>query len=57
VLAGLGPEKLLWGTDWPPSSRGLTYRQNLEIVRTVAGVGEKDLELILGGNAARVFKV
>jgi L-fuconolactonase len=57
VLKGLGPEKLLWGTDWPPSSRGLTYRQCLEIVRTFAGLGEKDLELILGGNAARVFGV
>ncbi len=57
VLKGLGPERLIWGTDWPPSSRGLTYRQNLEIVRTCAGVGEKELELILGGNAAKVFGV
>lgn len=57
VLEGLGPERLLWGTDWPPSSRGLTYRQNLEIVRTVAGLGERELTLILGGNAARVFGV
>ncbi len=57
ILGGVGPEKLLWGTDWPPSSRGLTYRQNLEIVRTIPGVGEADLGLILGGNAARVFGI
>lgn len=57
VLKGLGPERLLWGTDWPPSSRGLTYRQCLEIVRTCAGLGEGELKLILGENAARVFKV
>jgi predicted TIM-barrel fold metal-dependent hydrolase len=57
VLKGVGPEKLLWGTDWPPASRGLTYRQNLEVVRVYAGLGEKELELILGANAARVFGV
>ena len=57
VLQGLGAEKLLWGTDWPPSSRGLTYRQNLEVVRTIAGIDEARLGLILGGNAARVFGI
>lgn len=57
VLDGLGPAKLLWGSDWPPASRGLTYRQNLEVLRTAAGLGQAEQTAILGGNAARVFGI
>ncbi|MCC7263653.1 MAG: amidohydrolase [Candidatus Latescibacteria bacterium] len=57
VLGGLGAARLLWGSDWPPASRGLTYRQNLEVVRSVAGLEAAELEAIAGGNAARVYGV
>jgi predicted TIM-barrel fold metal-dependent hydrolase len=58
LLRDLGPRRLLWGTDWPPTSNHLTYRQSLEIVRSCAeGVDEDALELVLGENAARVFGI
>lgn len=46
----LGPEKVLFGSDYPllPPSR---YRKELE----EAGVSAADRELILGGNAARLL--
>ena len=57
LLQGLGPERLLWGSDWPPVSRHLTYRQSLEIVRTAAALENFDQALVLGENAARVFQI
>ncbi|MBT3377953.1 MAG: amidohydrolase [Lentisphaerae bacterium] len=56
LLEAFGPAKLLWGTDWPPVGRHLTYRQSLDIVRTfAAGLSDDDRALILGGNAACVY--
>jgi aminocarboxymuconate-semialdehyde decarboxylase len=46
----LGPEKLLWGTDDPFIGAGTEYIERLDLTRN-----EKDL--ILGGNAARIFKI
>jgi L-fuconolactonase len=57
LLEGFGTDRLLWGTDWPPTSRNLTYRQALEVVRTFAGLDEAALTQVLGGNAARVFGI
>jgi len=56
LLDAFGPTKLLWGTDWPPVGRYLTYRQSLDIVRTfAAGLDDDSRALILGENAARVY--
>jgi L-fuconolactonase len=57
LLAGLGPEKLLWGSDWPPVAFSQTYQQSLEIVRTMADLTEPQRELILGGTAASVYGI
>ena len=57
LLRDLGSSRLLWGTDWPPTSRHLTYRQALEIIRTGAELEDDALELVLGANAARVFGI
>ena len=58
LLRDLGPQRLLWGTDWPPTSSHLTYRQSLEMVRSCAeGVDEEALQQVLGENAAHVFGI
>ena len=58
LLKGLGSQRLLWGSDWMPAGRYITYRQSLETVRFFAadldGPGQAN---ILGGNAARVYGI
>lgn len=54
----LGADRLMFGTDWPPAGRQLTYRQIVEIVRTEAvELNETEQEAILGATAARVYGV
>lgn len=58
LVRELGADRLLWGSDWPPVGSHLTYRQNLEIVRTFAqDLDNEGRALVLGENAARVFKI
>lgn len=58
LLQGFGADRILWGSDWPPAGWHLTYRQTLEIVRSAAtDLDEQGRSLVLGGNAARVYRV
>ena len=58
LLKGLGPEKLLWGSDWSPVGNHITYRQSLEIVRTLApDLDDQSRAQVLGENAARVYRI
>lgn len=58
LLKDLRPERVMWGSDWPPSALYLTYRQNLEVVRTFAtDLDDQGRALVLGENAARVYKI
>lgn len=56
VLASFGPDRVLWGSDWPV----LTLNGSYEGWRTasldlIAGVSEAGRAAILGGNARRVY--
>ena len=58
ILRIFGPGRILWGTDWPPASNHLTYRQALDIVRIFStDIGEEELTRILGKNAADLFNI
>ena len=58
LLEGLGVDRVLWGSDWPPAALHLTYRQNLELVRSfVEGLDDAGRALVLGENAARVYGI
>ncbi len=58
LLKDLGPDRVMWGSDWPPSALYLTYRQHLEVVRTfTTGLDAPGLSQVLGGTAARVYKI
>ncbi|NKB69991.1 MAG: amidohydrolase family protein [Candidatus Latescibacteria bacterium] len=58
LLEGLGPDRLLWGSDWMPVGRFLTYRQSLETLRIfTADLDPVEQTKILGGNAARVYGI
>lgn len=54
--ARLGPTKLLWGSDMPNVERSCTYRQSLDYLRRYCDfIPAADMELILGGNANRLY--
>ncbi len=53
-----GAEKLLWGADMPALMRSCTYRQSLDFVRIHCDfMSEEEKDLVLGGNAARLFNL
>lgn len=51
-----GPERLCWGSDYPPVRSHMTYQQSLEMVRKHCHFFSKnDLDLILGENMQRIL--
>ena len=48
-----GAERLIWGSDYPVSSRHMTYRQTLSLVRRHSGFDEAALASVLGGTMDR----
>ena len=54
----LGPRKLCWGSDMPNVERNCTYRQSLtHMTKHCDFIKPVDMELILGGNIARIMKI
>ncbi len=54
----LGARKLLWGSDMPNVNRNCTYKQSLDyLVRYCTFITPNDMDLIVGGNAARLLKL
>ena len=53
-----GGHKLLWGSDMPNVERNCTYKQSLTFLTNYCDfIDSKDMELILGGNIARIMKI
>ena len=53
-----GGSKLVWGSDMPNLERNCTYKQSLTYLTNYCDFIEpKDMELILGGNIARILKI
>ena len=55
LVAAVGSERIMWGSDWPCVAFTHTYQQSLEIMRCLEGLSDRDLKLMLGGVAARVY--
>ena len=54
----LGGNKLCWGSDMPNVERNCTYRQCLtHLTKHCDFIKPSDMELILGGNIARIMKI
>ncbi len=51
----VGPDKIMWGSDWPRTMVDFTYRQTLEFVRNSARFDTTVKVAILGENAARLY--
>lgn len=52
-----GPEKLVCGSDMPNVERFCTYKQSFRYLAHCPSLNSHDLELILGGNAAKLFSL
>ena len=54
----IGADRLLYGTDMPLSMRYWTYKQTIDSIRNYCPfLSPKELDLILGGNMARIMKI
>lgn len=53
----LGPNRLVWGSDFPVSSKHMTYRQTLEVLRRHGPGTVAEKALMRGGNMARLLKL
>jgi L-fuconolactonase len=55
ALEVFGPERCLFGSDWPVASLTTTYEQWLEAVSGLLGEGER--QTVLAGPAERVYRL
>jgi L-fuconolactonase len=56
LLSTFGPDRLVFGTDWPNCLRAGSYRRTVEAVTVQLGtLSGSERSAVLGGNAARVY--
>lgn len=56
VLEAFGPNRLLFGSDWPVCLVATTYKDWVDLVRkNIASYSETEQAKILGGNAVRIY--
>lgn len=56
VHRAFGPERIMWGSDWPVCLAHATYEQTLSVVRDELGLMPEDLKWVLGGTARRLWR-
>lgn len=58
VLGAFGPERVLFGTDWPVCLQAATHAQVVALAEQLtAGLGEDERAAVFGGTAASVYGV
>lgn len=58
VLSVFGPERVLWGSDWPVCTLAASYDDWVAATdRLLEGCSDDERQAILGGNAARVYRL
>jgi L-fuconolactonase len=58
LLATFGPQRLLWGSDWPVLELAAGYADWWDDTQAqLAHLSEPDRAAILGGNAARIYRL
>ena len=58
ALEWFGPERCMFGSDWPVCLLAASYEEVLQAAKTVlAALSPAELEGVLGGNAIRVYRL
>jgi L-fuconolactonase len=58
ALAAFGPERLMFGSDWPPCTLTATYETVVSVARAlIAGLRPAEQAAILGGTARRAYRL
>ncbi|MPZ96415.1 MAG: amidohydrolase family protein, partial [Propionibacteriales bacterium] len=58
VLELFGPDRVLWGSDWPVCELAASYPGVLDATRaTIGGLSAAEQQAVLGGNARRVYSL
>ncbi len=55
ALEVFGPDRCLFGSDWPVASLTTTYEEWLEVVSGLLGEGERST--VLAGTAERIYRL
>lgn len=56
VLRAFGPERVIWGSDWPVCTLSATLAQWMAATQALlAGASQSERQSILGGNAAQLY--
>lgn len=56
LLDTFGPDRLVWGSDWPVCTLASSYGRWVEVTgELLSGLAEDERGAILGGNAARAY--
>jgi len=56
LLATFGPERLIWGSDWPVVNFAGDYKQWFEVAtESLSTLTEIEKSAIFGNNAARIY--
>jgi len=58
ALGVFGPDRLLFGSDWPVCLLAATYGEVLDAARaTLAGLSSEERGAVFGGNAVAVYRL
>ncbi|MEX3006968.1 amidohydrolase [Hoeflea sp. TYP-13] len=58
LLDTFGPERLIWGSDWPVCTLAASYGDWLDATdRLLSALSQSDLDAIMGGNAVHIYKL
>jgi len=58
ALEYFGPERIMFGSDWPVCLLAASYEQVLEVFQTLlAGLSEEERDLIFSGNAVHFYRI
>ena len=58
LLDSFGPDRLVWGSDWPVCTLASSYGRWLDVTgELLSGLTEGETSAILGGNAARAYRM